>query len=189
MRKFMMGSVLFLLSVAGYSQFVVFGAKAGLNLATVTGNDYNDAAFHPSFHVGATANFLVNENFTVQPEVLYSGKGVKDGSFGTVNLGYINVPVLLQYKTPSGFFLETGPQIGFLISAKRKNNGANADIKNELKSTDYAWVGGLGYKSTMGIGASARFDYGFANIANAGIVRNKTILISIFYVFGSVSQD
>ncbi len=177
--------LLFLLSTAGYSQLALFGAKAGLNLATVTGNDYNNASLHPSFHIGAFANFLIDDNFTVQPELLYSGKGVKDGTVGKVNLGYINVPVLLQYKTPSGFFLETGPEIGFLVSAKREK----VDIKSEVKSIDYAWVGGLGFKSTMGIGASARFDYGFANIANAGVVRNKTIMISVFYVFGSNVQD
>jgi len=38
MRKFIMLSSLFFFSMAGYSQFVIFGAKAGVNFATVTGN-------------------------------------------------------------------------------------------------------------------------------------------------------
>src|SRR5207244_2357162 len=103
---------------AGYSQFVVFGAKAGLNLATVTGNAVENTSMLPSFHVGGTANFLINDNFMIQPEVLYSGKGVKSSNQGTFKFSYVEVPVLVQYKTSSGFFVEAGPQIGFLVSAK-----------------------------------------------------------------------
>lgn len=171
-------------TVIGYSQFVVFGAKAGLNLSTFTGNAVAGTSLLPSFHVGGTANFLLNENFMVQPEVLYSGKGAKyDG--GKFKFGYIEVPVLVQYKTASGFFIETGPQIGFLISAKLNSQ----DWKDQVKSTDYSWVGGLGYKSTMGIGGSVRYDFGFFNVSNAGIIRNKTIMLSIFYTFGSSGEE
>jgi hypothetical protein len=189
MRKFMMVSSLFLFSIAGYSQFVIFGAKAGLNLATVTGNDIENASLHPSFHVGALANFFINEKFTIQPEVMYSGKGAK-GEGGVYNMGYINVPVLVQYRTPSGFFVEAGPQVGFLMNAKFKATGqSNTDFKQFMKSTDYSWVGGIGYKSAMGIGATARYDFGFFNVAKDGIIRNKAIMISLFYVFGSTSSE
>jgi hypothetical protein len=185
MRKFILLFSFVFFAVAGYSQFVVFGAKAGLNIATVTGNAVIDSKFLPSFHVGGFANFLLNENFMVQPEILYSGKGAKSANQGTFRYGYINVPVLLQYKTASGFFLEAGPQIGFLLSAKVKYSNGSSDIKENTKSTDYSFVGGAGYKSAMGIGAGLRYDFGFFNIANAGIVRNKTIMLSIFYTFGS----
>ena len=180
MRKLILLSSFVFSTIAGYSQFVIFGAKAGLNLSTFTGNAVQNVSLLPSFHVGGTANFLINENFMVQPEILYSGKGAKyDG--GKFKFGYIEVPVLVQYKTASGFFLETGPQVGFLINAKLNTQ----DWKDNMKSTDYSWVGGLGYKSAMGLGASARYDFGFFNVSTAGIVRNKTIMLSIFYTFGS----
>ena len=189
MKKFILSGLFAFLAIFGYSQFVIFGAKAGFNLSTVTGNAVIDSKFYPSFHVGGTANFLLNENFMIQPEVLYSGKGSKSSDQGTFKYSYINVPVLLQYKTASGFFLEAGPQIGFLLSSKVKyDNGTNVDIKDYTKSTDYALVGGIGYKSAMGIGAGARYDFGFFNIAEAGIIRNKTIMITVFYTFGGAEE-
>lgn len=188
MRKFLLATSFILLTAAGYSQFVIFGAKAGLNLATVTGNDVDNTKLMPSFHVGALANFFINENFMVQPEVLFSGKGVKDDA-SSYKFNYINVPVVVQYKTNSGFFVETGPQVGFLISAKRKVNGNNSDFKEYIKSTDYSWVGGLGYKSAMGLGAGVRYDFGFFNIAKQGIIRNKALMVSVFYTFGSNTEQ
>jgi len=184
MRKFIMLSSLFFFSMAGYSQFVIFGAKAGVNFATVTGNALDDKGMHPSFHIGGLANFFLNDNFTIQPEVLYSGKGFKS-SDQTYKFGYIDIPVLVQYKTPSGFFVEAGPQVGFLISAKVNST----DIKENMKSTDFSWVGGLGYKSAMGIGASARYDFGYTNVSEFGTLKNKTIMVSVFYTFGSNSQE
>jgi hypothetical protein len=189
MRKFILLSSFIFLAVAGYSQFVVFGAKAGLNLSTVTGTAIVDPKLYTSFHIGGFANFQINENFMVQPEVLYSGKGAKSADQGTFKYGYINVPVLLQYKTASGFFLEAGPQIGLLISAKRKYTNGTTDIKESTKSTDYSFVGGIGYKSAIGIGVGARYDFGFFNISDAGIIRNKTIMLSIFYTFGSNEEQ
>jgi len=185
MRKFIMLSSLFLFSMEGYSQFVIFGAKAGVNFANVTGNAVENASMHPSFHVGGLANFFLNDNFMIQPEVLYSGKGAKSSIQGTFKFGYIDVPVLVQYKTPSGFFVEAGPQVGFLISAKVNST----DWKENMKSTDFSWVGGLGYKSAMGIGASARYDFGYINVSNSGTIKNKTIMVSVFYTFGSNSQE
>lgn len=185
MKKIIFVCSFLFLTVIGYSQFVIFGAKAGLNLATVTGNAVVTPGITPSFHVGGLANFFLTDNFTVQPEIFYSGKGSKSSGQGTFKFGYINVPVLVQYKTVSGFYLETGPQIGFLLSAKLDKS----DWKGNMKSTDYSWVGGLGYKSAMGIGAGARYDFGFFNVANAGIVRNKAIMISLFYTFGSNTEE
>ena len=166
----------------GYTQAVIYGVKAGLNMTTFTGNDVESAKLQPSFHVGGFANFLITDKITVQPEILYSGKGAKYDQ-GNYRLGYINVPVLAQYNDASGFFAEAGPQAGLLLTAKRKT-GQTLDIKDDLKSADFSWVVGLGYKTASGVGIGARYDFGYYNIATAGIIRNKAILISIIYTFG-----
>ncbi len=60
---------------------------------------------------------------SLQPEVLYSGQGAKFSDSlvtGKLNYGYLNVPVLFKYQHASGLFAETGPQVGFLLSAKEK---------------------------------------------------------------------
>jgi hypothetical protein len=192
MRKLFIAFAFIFLSVAGYSQFVIFGAKAGLNLASFTANYVESPNIIPSFHAGAFANFLISGKFMLQPEVLYAGKGAKyDG--GKYLFNYVDIPVLAQYKTPSGFYLEAGPQIGFLINAKRKLNGQSnseaEDIKNVMKSYDLSWVAGIGYKLPVGVGVAARYDFGYSNAAASGTIKNKTILISVFYTFGGTSDE
>ncbi len=93
--------------------------------------------------------------------------------------------MLVQYKIPSGFFVEAGPQVAFLISAK----AGSSDIKDAMKSTDNSWVGGLGYKSAMGLGVSARYDFGYFNVSKAGTIKNKVIMVSVFYSFGSTTEE
>ncbi|HZF64558.1 MAG TPA: porin family protein, partial [Chitinophagaceae bacterium] len=94
-----------------------FGVKGGLNLAnlTVTGDDEDaDFKMKPGFHLGVFANVPLGGTLSFQPELLYSAEGAKmdildeDVKF---NLSYLNVPLLLQYNA-SGFFAETGPQVG-----------------------------------------------------------------------------
>ena len=186
MKQFIFLCLFIFITAAGYSQ-VLFGAKGGLNLATVTGNDLHNVSLHPSFHVGGFVNFLVTDKITVQPELLFSGKGVKSDE-GTFNFGYIDIPVLAQYNS-QGFFVEAGPQVGFLVSAKQKVNGNNVDFKGNMKSTDLSWLLGIGYKTLSGFGVGARYDFGFYNIANQGIIRNKAIMISLFYTFNAATDQ
>src|SRR5258708_5564415 len=111
-----------------------FGIQAGANFANLTGSDVTGAKMKVDFNAGAFANIPLSSMFSFNPEVLYSGQGAKfDG--GKINLNYINVPVLIQYNNPSGFFAETGPQIGFIMSAKEKaDGGGTTDIKDQVKS-------------------------------------------------------
>jgi len=60
-------------------------------------------------------------------------------------MDYVNIPVLFKYNNPGGFFAETGPQLGFLISAKAKSGSVSFDAKSNYKSTDFSWAIGAGY--------------------------------------------
>ncbi|MES1220082.1 MAG: porin family protein, partial [Bacteroidota bacterium] len=162
--------------------------KGGLNMSTVTGNDIDNPKLHPSFHIGGFANFMIAEKIAIQPELLFSGKGSKSDLQGTYKLGYAQIPILVQYVDQSGFYAEVGPQAGLLMSAKLKNSGGSGDVKSQFKSPDFSWVAGLGYKMANGFGIGARYDFGYYNVANSGIIRNKTIMISILYTFGSTAE-
>jgi len=173
---------------------VKFGVKAGLNLSNVSvspaeaGVSYKIA---PGFNAGFLANISLPGKFSLQPEVVYSGQGTKmtspDGN-GNINLGYVNVPVLLKYKTAMGFFVEAGPQAGFLLSAKAKSAGVTTDIKDSFKSTEIAGVFGLGYMSPLNIGVDARYNLGLSNLDKSSIststAKNGVIQIAVFYFFG-----
>lgn len=190
--------ILFAAATAAITTFasaqIRFGVKAGLNLANVSvspkqaGESYS---MKTSFNGGAFASVPLFSNFSLQPELMYSGQGSKitsDGDNFDYNLGYINVPVLFKYNDPSGFFAEIGPQIGFLASAKGKANGITVDIKDQIKSTDFSGVIGLGYLSSINLGVNARYNLGFSNInkdaSTNTTVKNGVIQIGVFYMFG-----
>ena len=189
---------LFLLLIAAISlslvhaQSINFGAKAGLNLANVTGSDASGNSMLVSFHIGVLAQFSVTDAFSVQPEVLYSAQGAKfsdAGESGSDKLGYINIPILSKYTTSSGFYGETGPQIGILLSANESEGGASTSIKQYVSSTDFSWVFGIGYLTSANVGIDGRYNLGFSNLeknsgGNGGTLKNGVIQIGVFYLFG-----
>ena len=109
----------FCLSLDAQSIFS-FGVKAGANFSTFSGKgaEGSDALIAP--HAGGLVNFAATNadgffKYVVQAEILYSMQGVKSGNDKTT-LSYINVPIMVQrYIDASGFYIETGPQAGFLI--------------------------------------------------------------------------
>jgi hypothetical protein len=177
-------------SFGAVSAQVSFGGKAGLNLSTFGGEDNDGAKMKPGFHVGAFADIPVSGAFSVQPEVFFSTQGAKfeeDGTDYKSNMGYINVPVLAKYSTASGFYALTGPQIGFLLSAKGKAEGESEDIKELFKKTDFSWALGVGYKFGNNIGVAARYNLGLSNIWDGedGSLKNNVIQVGLTYSFGS----
>ncbi|HZF64431.1 MAG TPA: porin family protein, partial [Chitinophagaceae bacterium] len=169
-----------------------FGVKGGLNLAslTVTGDDVDDDfKMKPGFHLGVFANVPLGGTLSFQPELVYSAEGAKfeDIDDAKVNLSYLNVPLLIQYNA-SGFFAETGPQVGFLMGAKAKADDEDEDIKDSFKSTNFSWAVGLGFKTATGFGVGARYNLGLANIAEEATDDNKlksnVIQISLFKTLG-----
>jgi hypothetical protein len=179
--------------------------KGGLNIANLSVSPKDgETSFSMklNFHGGVLVSLPIAENLELQPEVLYSGQGVKDkfsdGTRGTVqeklNLGYINVPVLVKYQHASGFFAEIGPQVGFLLSAKLKDvdggQSSSSDFKSNLKSVDFAGCLGIGYLSSLNLGIDARYNLSFVNIAKTSgeKIKNGVIQIGVFYVFGESSK-
>src|ERR1700742_18330 len=105
---------------AADAQSVQFGVKGGLNLATQSGWDAGDARTMANFNAGAYLQLGIGHGVYFQPEVLYSGQGTQyyvNGNTQHEHANYINVPLLLKFMHYSGFYVETGPQVGFLTSA------------------------------------------------------------------------
>ena len=178
-------------SLAAANAQVQFGVKAGANFSTFTGENTDDAKTKVGFNAGALVALPLFNEFTLQPEVVYSGQGFKvddQGISGTFNANYLNVPVLFKYNNPTGFFLQTGPQIGFLMSAKVKSGGQTEDEKDLFNSTDFSWAFGLGYLvKSVNVGIDARYNLGLSNIAKDSgdeKVKNSVFQVGLFYLFG-----
>jgi hypothetical protein len=129
-----------------------------------------------------------NNHFAIQPEIVYSAQGAKiDNGTSNYNLNYINVPVLFQYMFDNGFRLQAGPQAGFLISAKSKNDNNSTGNKNNLKPIDFGVSVGMSYVfPPTGFGVDARYNFGFSNINKNSTVNstNRGFQFGVFYIFG-----
>jgi len=150
---------------------LAFGLKGGANISNVNGSDVSGTNSLVGFNVGAYLKLPVTHHLSIQPEVLYSGQGFKETSGGVVTTqheNYLNIPVLLKY-TFAGVFVETGPQAGFLMSAKASAQGVSVDDKASFNSADFSWVLGAGVKIPMTpISLDARYNFGLSNIINNG---------------------
>lgn len=180
---------------AGFiSQAQNFGIKAALNMSKFAGDDKDfgtglDPKFRMGVAFGGFAHISFSDQFGFQPELLYSMEGAKyeeSGLEATIKTDYINIPLLIQYKA-SGFYAETGPQIGFLMSAKAEDE----DIKDGMKGTNISWLIGLGYKLPSGFGFGARYNLGLSNIVDEDEADVKTggFQIALFYSFGGGSGE
>lgn len=168
---------------------VKFGGKAGLNLSTFSGDDADGAKSKIGFNIGALVDIPVSSNFSVKPELVFSTQGAKDedDSDSKLNMNYLNVPVLAKYTSASGFFGETGPQLGFLMSAKSKFGGEDVDVKDGFKSTDFSWAFGIGYQmAESGFGVNLRYNLGLSNLPDEGegSFKNSVFQLGIFKTFG-----
>ena len=165
-----------------------FGIKGGLNIANLQIENSSNLSTLPSFNVGGFAHIHVSNDVALQPEVLFSGQGAKQTVANIeykYKLNYVIVPVLLQYMFSSGFRLETGPQVGFLVSAKQKAGSIESDLKSNFKKVDFGWVFGIGYLTSSKIGFDARYNAGISDIHDSGPnkVHNRVFAFGVFYQF------
>jgi hypothetical protein len=164
MKNLIVTLVCVILSGAAFSQVTV-GAKAGINISNLSISGGNTTISYSSkvgLNAGGFAEFMIGENFAVQPELTYSEMGAK-GSDGQLNINYLQLPVLAKYYF-TGFAVYAGPQVGFLLSAKAKAGSVTTDFKDQVNSTDFDGVVGAEYNFDPGIVVSARYIFGLSNI-------------------------
>lgn len=171
------------------AQDVHFGLKAGLNASSLNYNNNSDMQTKIGFNAGLFAHIhTTNKTWAFQPEIYYSSEGAKSksNSNASTDLGYLNIPVLVQYMFDNGFRIEAGPQVGFLMNAKTKVGNNSTDIKNNLKSAVFSIPLGLGYVTMSGFGFDARYNFGISNINKtdaAPVIHSNVFQFDIFYQF------
>jgi Outer membrane protein beta-barrel domain len=170
-----------------------FGVKAGVNIANVTYSGSSAPSSLQSitdFNGGLFASIPLFSSCSLQPEVVYSGQGTSanvSSVTAKLNYDYLNVPVLFKYQHSTGLFAETGPQVGFVLSAKEKADGQTTDVKSNSQSTDFSWAFGIGYQiKVINLGIDARYNLGLTDVNkdnSNGTVKNSVFQFGLFYTF------
>ncbi|THD31249.1 MAG: PorT family protein [Flavobacterium johnsoniae] len=178
MKKFIVAAILIIAGATNAdAQLLKFGIKGGVNFANFNGGaDGIDYSSRTGFHAGAVAEVKLFQNFSLQPELLYTSQGADVKGFGDFNLDYVSVPVLAKfYLISEKLSLEVGPQFSFLID----------EAKNEFenKSFDFAAAGGLGLNITDNFFAQARYTIGLSEVSKEAEVKNAVFQLSLGYFF------
>lgn len=164
------------------AQEVSFGVKGGINLANFVGDNSKSFDQVTAFNFGAMAEIKLSEKFSFQPELLFSGQGTSIDD-ATLEMRYLNLPLMAKYYVTKGLSFEAGPQVGFLASAKMEG----VDVKKNFKSFDLGFNVGLGYKLQNGLNFGLRSNVGLTNINDVkGISsknRNSVFQASVGYFF------
>lgn len=206
MKKIILVALIAIFSFVGVNAQTSFGVKAGLNLASITGDETDGIDSRTSFHIGVIAEFEISDKFSFQPELVYSSQGAKysyseiDYSMeGKYKLDYLNIPLMAKYYVAEGFSIEAGPQIGILLSAKDDweaifegvTESGTDDLEDigVVKDIDFGLNFGVGYKLDNGINFGARYNLGLSNLNDESAYdedftwNNSVIQISVGYFF------
>lgn len=182
MKKILAAFVL-IISIATAHAQVNYGARGGVSMTTLTGKGYNAK---PGFHIGGFAQIAVRNGFSVQPEAYLSTQGANWEGDGKTALTYLNIPLLAKYTTSSRFYAETGPQVGFMLSAYDTYKGEKEDVKQYLKTIDLSWAFGAGYQLSNQIGVGARYNLGLSKFWRDE--KNSVFLVGVHYTIGSSAK-
>lgn len=166
-----------------------FGVKGGLNLANLYIDDVNDEKAKVGFHAGLWSKIPMGELFAIQPELLWSSKGSRIGSYQNVpftqdgqvrfNLNYVDLPVLASL-TLGPISLQAGPYVSYLVNANVKNlkedlsTGTVVDLnRGDFNSFDYGLSGGIAV-DIKGFQLGARYNHGLREVGKSAVAGQVT---------------
>lgn len=75
MEKTIIAALLMLISLTLYAQGLMWTAKAGLNMSSMS--NVEESKMHPGFCAGMGAGYVIDETWSVRPSLLFTMKGVK----------------------------------------------------------------------------------------------------------------
>ena len=154
---------------ASQAQKLHIGIKGGANVNKLTGKSFDDQ-FSFGYHAGGFVSVGLGKKFAIQPEVLFNQINVDtSSSYSTiyqfnkvdkVQLKYLSIPILLNYKPIKFITLQAGPQFGILTN-KSKTLVQNG--KEAFKSGDLSLLGGVQVNISH-LNVYARYAVGLSNI-------------------------
>lgn len=166
-------AALLLCSLTSSAQLFKIGAKAGASMNKITGQSFSEK-FVYGYHVGGYIEIGLGKKFSIQPEVLFNQVNTDTSSkfssiyafnnVSDIQLKYLSIPVILNYKLTNLLSLQAGPQFGILIDEQENllQNG-----KEAFKKGDFSMLGGL-QLSLMKFKLYGRYVVGLNNLDNIG---------------------
>lgn len=149
-----------------------FGLKSGVNFSgfRLKGVDTKlaNTSGKTGFTFGVFEKIPLSESFDFQPEFFYSAQG---GTIATgigpndlYRLNYFSMPLLLKYSFFDGVKLVGGPELDFIIKAKRVAGGVIYNHTDNVNATSVAFTAGLEKWFGKFIVVQGRYIYGINDV-------------------------
>ena len=181
-------AVMLFICSASFSQGLTFGIKGGATINKLTGKPFKEE-FSFGYHIGVFATLGMGGKLSLQPEVLlnqinndtatnFSSVSPNFNKVKNIQLKYLSIPLLLNYKLSNIFALQVGPQFGILIDQNKDlvKNGGDA-----FKKGDFSMLGGLQLK-LLKFRVYGRYAIGLndlSNITNSGKWKSQSIQFGV----------
>lgn len=172
---------LFLLFLSGNAQPKA-GVKAGISAASLSSFE---GSHRMGIHAGFFASFNMskkNRQWQVQPELLYSSEGQRyefNESQRTIALGYAQIPVMIRYFPAEKFYLEFGPQFGFLAHATSSGEDVGKlNVKRSFNNNQFALNAGAGVQISNCIHFYGRYQFGLTDVTQGEIIDHSRVILA-----------
>ena len=155
------------------------GVKGGLTFGDLNIEDF-ETKNRIGYHVGGFITLPITDNFSFQPEILYSARGTKatydifdlEGE-STLKTNYIDIPLQGVIHIGDLIQIQGGPYLGILSNTEFETSGDLGDDAEDLdndnfKSTDF----GLTIGATVNIGVlqvGGMYYYGLQEIQDSEV--------------------
>jgi hypothetical protein len=172
--------------------------RVGMNIATLSDADKSIV----DLHFGVEAEYMVSDQLSLSVGALVSNQGAKYDYFDedngrnqyTVDLDYVQVPLMASYYVLPGLAVKAGVQPGFKMRAKAKLDNATVDL-DELYTMDRMLTGedvkvstfdlsipvGISYEY-KNVVLDARYNWGLLKVLNVGdAFYNRALMLTLGY--------
>jgi len=177
MKKFIFGLALFLTSSLLFGQETKFGAEIGSSFASFENTNGQILSQVDGLSGGLFCSLKLNDDFSIQPEVLYVEKGGAVLNLPTkFNVNYIEIPVLVKWyliKT----FLHPAIFAGQYYAANVSSAVTNGEFTN-INVSDFGYTVGvqIGLDDTF---LSARWDISLAKVTSDTNIQNRDFILML----------
>jgi len=156
------------------------GLKGGVNFSRLSGADALPGFKRKlGYSLGAFVSYKLPKNLKAQMEFIWSLQGDDSEDKGRYDISYLNVPVMLKWGL-SGFYLEAGPQLGFLTI--NSSTSVPDDLRfDDFESLDLSMSAGLGFELFQVWGVGMRYSHSLINVVEGMDLRNSVIYLGVSY--------
>lgn len=170
---------------------VTLQPRAGVNIANFT--KANGADPRIGLAAGAELEYQMNSWVSLAGGVMYSMQGSKEergGATATLQIDYLNVPIVANFYVLKGLAIKAGIQPGFKVSSKLKASsggvsitGGLDEIIGKVKGFDLSLPVGLSYEVSNFV-IDGRWNVGATKIFEGGDHQHSVVQITLGYKFG-----